>query len=111
MGKKLPRSKWAAVHPKGVSLDEEFQVVHFDLTTGRMLGRVSGRSHQLGIGFDGSIYPATKSDTLIATAEEVVLVRPSRFVIVKSDTQGSPRQLRLVGCHWPAVTTAASPPG
>lgn len=56
---------WAAVHPKGVSLDEEFQVVHFDLTTGRMLGRVPGRSHQLGIGFDGSIYPATRSETLI----------------------------------------------
>ena len=56
---------WAAVHPKGVSLDEEFHVVHFDVKTGTMLGRVTGRSHQLGIGFDGSIYPATRSDTLI----------------------------------------------
>jgi hypothetical protein len=26
---------------------------------------VPGRSHQLGIGFDGSIYPATRSETLI----------------------------------------------
>ena len=56
---------WAAVHPKGVSLDEEFQVVHFDMKTGKMLGRVPGRSHQLGIGFDGSIYPATRSATLV----------------------------------------------
>jgi DNA-binding beta-propeller fold protein YncE len=56
---------WAAVHPKGVSLDEEFEVVHFDLKTGKMLGRVPGRSHQLGIGFDGSIYPATRSERLI----------------------------------------------
>jgi DNA-binding beta-propeller fold protein YncE len=56
---------WAAVHPKGVSLDEEFQVVHFDMKTGKMLGRVPGRSHQLGIGFDGSIYPASRSENLI----------------------------------------------
>ncbi|MSR35609.1 MAG: hypothetical protein EXR95_03045 [Gemmatimonadetes bacterium] len=56
---------WAAVHPKGVSLDEEFEVVHFNMTTGKMLGRVPGRSHQLGIGFDGSIYPATRSEKLI----------------------------------------------
>ena len=61
---------WAAVHPKGVSLDEEFQVVHFDLKTGTMLGRVPGRSHQLGIGFDGSIYPATRSDALMVQAEK-----------------------------------------
>ena len=53
------------MHPKGVSLDEEFQVVHFDVKTGAMLGRVPGRSHQLGIGFDGSIYPAMRSGTLI----------------------------------------------
>jgi sugar lactone lactonase YvrE len=56
---------WAAVHPKGVSLDEEFEVVHFDLKTGKMLGRLPGRSHQLGIGFDGSVFPATRSERLI----------------------------------------------
>jgi DNA-binding beta-propeller fold protein YncE len=56
---------WAAVHPKGVSLDEEFEVVHFDMKTGKMLARLPGRSHQLGIGFDGSIFPATRSERLI----------------------------------------------
>lgn len=56
---------WASVHPKGVSLDEEFNVVHFDLKTGKMLGRVPGRSHQLGVGFDGSVYPASRSENLI----------------------------------------------
>ena len=49
--------------PRRVALDLE--VVHFDVKTGTMLGRVPGRSHQLGIGFDGSIYPATRGDTLI----------------------------------------------
>ncbi len=56
---------WASVHPKGVSLDEEFNVVHIDLTTGRMLGRVPGRSHQLAIGDDGTILPASRSGSLI----------------------------------------------
>jgi DNA-binding beta-propeller fold protein YncE len=56
---------WAAVHPKGVSLDEEFEVVHFDMKTGKMLGRIPGRSHVLGIGLDGSVFPATRSERLI----------------------------------------------
>jgi DNA-binding beta-propeller fold protein YncE len=56
---------WASVHPKGVSLDEEFHVVKIDLATGRILGRVEGRSHELGIGFDGAIFPATRSAALV----------------------------------------------
>ena len=56
---------WASVHPTGVSLDEEFNVVHIDLKTGRMLGRVPGRSHQLGIGDDGTILPASRGGSLI----------------------------------------------
>lgn len=62
---------WASVHPKGVSLDEEFNVVKLDNTTGKILGRVEMRSHQLGIGADGAIYPATRSPLL-------VLFRPRR---------------------------------
>jgi DNA-binding beta-propeller fold protein YncE len=56
---------WASVHPKGVSLDEEFNVVKLDLATGRMLGRVEERSHELGLGDDGTIFPATRSDRLV----------------------------------------------
>ena len=56
---------WASVHPKGVSLDEEFNVVKIDRATGRILGRAEGRSHELGIGFDGAIFPATRSPTLV----------------------------------------------
>jgi DNA-binding beta-propeller fold protein YncE len=56
---------WASVHPKGVSLDDEFNVVKFDNATGKMLGRIEGRSHELGIGLDGSLYPASRSDLLV----------------------------------------------
>jgi DNA-binding beta-propeller fold protein YncE len=56
---------WASVHTKGVSLDEEFHVVKIDRATGRILGRAEGRSHELGIGFDGAIFPATRSPLLV----------------------------------------------
>jgi DNA-binding beta-propeller fold protein YncE len=56
---------WASVHPKGVSLDEEFNVVRIDNATGRILGRIEGRSHELGIGPDGAILPATRSGRLV----------------------------------------------
>lgn len=62
---------WASVHPKGVPLDDEFNVVKLDNATGRILGRVEGRSHELGIGADGTIFPATRSAML-------VLFRPRR---------------------------------
>jgi DNA-binding beta-propeller fold protein YncE len=56
---------WASVHPKGVPLDDEFNVVKLDNATGRILGRVEGRSHELGIGDDGTIFPATRSAMLV----------------------------------------------
>jgi DNA-binding beta-propeller fold protein YncE len=62
---------WASLHPKGVSLDEEFSVVKLDRTTWRILGRADGRSHELGIGADGTIYPASRSPNL-------VILRPRR---------------------------------
>ena len=56
---------WASVHPKGVSLDDEFNVVKIDNATGKFLGRIEGRSHELGVGLDGSIYPASRSELLL----------------------------------------------
>lgn len=56
---------WASVHPKGVSLDDEFNVVKIDNATGKFLGRIEGRSHELGVGLDGSIYPASRSELLV----------------------------------------------
>jgi DNA-binding beta-propeller fold protein YncE len=62
---------WAEVHPKGVPLDQEGNVVHFDAQTGAMLGRIETRAHQLGVGPDGTVYPALRS-------ERLVLYRPRR---------------------------------
>jgi DNA-binding beta-propeller fold protein YncE len=62
---------YVSTHPKGVSLDEEFDVVNVDPATGKMLGRVQVRSHELAIGPDGSLFPATRSGQLL-------LFRPRR---------------------------------
>jgi DNA-binding beta-propeller fold protein YncE len=56
---------WASVHPKGVPLDNEFFVVRLDNATKRILGKVEVRSHELGIGADGLIVPATRSALLV----------------------------------------------
>jgi DNA-binding beta-propeller fold protein YncE len=56
---------WASVHPKGVSLNEESYVVKLDTAGGRILGKVESRSHEPGIGPDGSILPATRSGVLV----------------------------------------------
>jgi len=56
---------YVSTHPKGVSLDDEFDVVKVDPATGRMLGRVQVRSHELAIGPDGSLFPATRSGQLL----------------------------------------------
>jgi len=62
---------YVSTHPKGVSLDEEFDVVKVDPATGKMDGRVQVRSHELAIGPDGSLFPATRSGQLL-------LFRPRR---------------------------------
>jgi streptogramin lyase len=56
---------WASVHPKDVPLDNEFYVVRLDNATKRILGKVAVRSHELGIGADGLIIPATRSALLV----------------------------------------------
>jgi DNA-binding beta-propeller fold protein YncE len=56
---------YAATHPKGVSLDEEFNVVKIDLASGKILGKFGVRSHELGIAPDGTLLPATRSSQLV----------------------------------------------
>ena len=56
---------YVSTHPKGVSLDDEFDVVRVDPATGKMLGRLQARSHQLAIGPDGTLFPATRSGQLL----------------------------------------------
>ena len=55
---------YVSTHPKDVSLDEEFDVVKVDPATGHMLGRFRVRSHELVIGPDGALFPATRSGRL-----------------------------------------------
>jgi len=62
---------YAATHPRGVSLDEESNVVKIDLATGKILGKFQVRSHELGVMPDGTLLPATRSSQL-------VLLRPRK---------------------------------
>jgi DNA-binding beta-propeller fold protein YncE len=56
---------YVSTHPKDVSLDEEFDVVKVDPATGQLLGRFRVRSHELAIGPDGALFPATRSGQLL----------------------------------------------
>jgi DNA-binding beta-propeller fold protein YncE len=56
---------YAATHPKGVSLDEDFNVVKIDLASGKILGKFGVRSHELAVGPDGTLLPATRSSQLV----------------------------------------------
>ena len=56
---------YAATHSKGVSLDEEFNLLKFDFKTGKILGQVEVRSHGVGVSPDGTLMPATRSDLLV----------------------------------------------
>jgi len=56
---------YAATHPKGVSLDEEFNVVKIDLASGKILGKFSVRSHELAVAPDGTLLPAGRSSQLV----------------------------------------------
>ena len=56
---------YVSTHPKGISLDTEFNVVKIDPDNGRMLGRFEVRSHELAVGSDGTLLPATRSGQLL----------------------------------------------
>ncbi len=56
---------YAATHSKGVSLDEEFNLLKFDFKSGRILGKIDVRAHEVGVGADGTILPATRSEQLV----------------------------------------------
>lgn len=56
---------YAATHSKGVSLDEEFNLLKFDFKSGKILGKIEVRSHEVGVGADGTIMPATRSELLV----------------------------------------------
>jgi len=56
---------YAATHSKGVSLDEEFNLLKFDFKSGKILGKIEVRSHEVGVGPDGTLMPATRSDLLV----------------------------------------------
>ena len=55
---------YVSTHPKDALLDEEFDVVKIDPVSGQMLGRFQVRSHELAIGPDGALFPATRSGQL-----------------------------------------------
>ena len=61
----LAGEMYVSTHPKDVSLEDEFDVVKVEPTTGRMLGRVHVRSHELSIGPDATLFPATRSGQLL----------------------------------------------
>jgi len=56
---------YVSTHPKGVPLDDEFNVLKIDPVGGRILGRVSIRAHELAVSPDGSLFPATRSGQLM----------------------------------------------
>lgn len=62
---------YAATHPKGVPLDNEFNVVKVDVATGKLVGKFEVRSHELSVASDGTLLPATRSSQL-------VLLRPRK---------------------------------
>jgi len=56
---------YAATHPQGVSLDNEFNVVKIDLASGKLLGKFEVRSHALAVLPDGTLLPATRGSQLV----------------------------------------------
>jgi DNA-binding beta-propeller fold protein YncE len=56
---------YVSTHPKGVSLDTEFNVVKVDPANGKMLGRFEVRAHELAVAPDGTLLPATRGSQLL----------------------------------------------
>lgn len=58
-------------HPKVASLDDEFYLIKLDPGNGTMIGRVPVRTHEVSVGADGTVYPATRNG-------ELLLIRPRK---------------------------------
>ena len=56
---------YAATHPEDVPLDLDNHVVKIDHTTGKLVGKIETRSHELATASDGTLYPATRDETLV----------------------------------------------
>jgi DNA-binding beta-propeller fold protein YncE len=56
---------WGSTHPKSAPLDVESNIVKIDRATGRLLGRIEVRAHELAIAPDGTLLPATRSSVLV----------------------------------------------
>jgi DNA-binding beta-propeller fold protein YncE len=56
---------YVSTHPKDVPLDSESNVVKLDPVSGRMLGRIQVRAHELAVGPGGTLLPATRSGALL----------------------------------------------
>ena len=56
---------YVSTHPRGVSWDTEFNVINIDPASGKMLGRLEVRAHELAIAPDGALLPATLSNQLL----------------------------------------------
>jgi outer membrane protein assembly factor BamB len=50
---------YVGTHALGVDFDQDSVIFKFDPKSGKILGRVDGMAHQLGLGADGSLYPGT----------------------------------------------------
>lgn len=56
---------FVGTHPKGVPPDDEFNVLRIDPVGGEIFGRIAVRAHELAVGPDGSLFPATRSGQLL----------------------------------------------
>lgn len=56
---------YAATHPEDVPLDLDNNIVKIDHRTGKVVGKIESRSHMISVGPDGTVYPATRDDTLV----------------------------------------------
>ncbi|HUS18781.1 MAG TPA: peptidyl-alpha-hydroxyglycine alpha-amidating lyase family protein [Terriglobales bacterium] len=57
---------FASIHPKGLSLDEQFNVVKIDVASGRLLGKFPVRAHEIAFASDGTLLPASRNDQIVA---------------------------------------------
>jgi len=56
---------YAVLHPKDAAPDRESYVVQIDLATGKIVGKLETRSHELSVAPDGTLLPATRDSHLV----------------------------------------------